>query len=65
VFLSLPSILTAENATELELLRADSLELHSHAQDATLDMVIVKNAMEMVLTTEKISHATNVKLVKD
>lgn len=59
------SLQDAKSAMEPEPAPADSVEHLSHAQDATPDKDIVKNATELALTTEKENHALNAKLEKE
>ena len=48
-----------------EFLKVGLQAPHYHALDATPGMDTAKNAMGRALTTEKISHVPNVKLVRD
>lgn len=50
---------------ELELVPADSVEPHSHAQDVIQDKAIVKNATELEQTIVKEKLVLNAKLEKE
>lgn len=54
-----------KNAMELELVPADSVEPHFHAQDVIQDKAIVKNATELEQTIVKEKLVLNAKLEKE